>query len=47
MQIVGSPTPPQKPPHSVMIDSTFGISLIRSNRRYRNWFARCGRPKLL
>jgi len=29
MQIVGSPTPPQKPPLGMMIDSTFGISLIR------------------
>jgi hypothetical protein len=29
MQIVGSPTPPQKPPLGMMIDSTLGISLIR------------------
>jgi len=28
-QIVGSPTPPQKPPDGMMIDSTFGICAIR------------------
>ncbi len=28
-KIVGSPTPPQKPPDGMMIDSTFGISLMR------------------
>jgi len=28
-QIVGSPTPPQKPPDGMMIDSTFGISAMR------------------
>ena len=28
-QIVGSPTPPQNPPDGMMIDSTFGISLMR------------------
>ena len=27
--IVGSPTPPQKPPEPITIDSTFGIWLIR------------------
>jgi len=28
-QIVGSPTPPQKPPLGMMTDSTFGISAMR------------------
>ena len=28
-KIVGSPTPPQKSPYGMMIDSTLGISLIR------------------
>src|SRR5438552_4189919 len=28
-QIVGSPTPPQKPPDGMMIDSTFGICASR------------------
>src|SRR6266568_8680093 len=28
-KIVGSPTPPQNPPDGMMIDSTFGISLMR------------------
>ena len=28
-KIVGSPTPPQKPPDGMMIDSTFGISAMR------------------
>jgi len=28
-QIVGSPTPPQKPPEGMMIDSTFGICAMR------------------
>ncbi len=28
-KIVGSPTPPQKPPDGMMIDSTFGIWAIR------------------
>src|SRR5262249_16487378 len=26
---VGSPTPPQNPPHGIMIDSTLGISAMR------------------
>ena len=28
-QIVGSPTPPQKPPEGMMIASTFGICAMR------------------
>jgi len=29
-KIVGSPTPPQNPPDGMMIDSTLGISAIRT-----------------